>query len=75
MRRARELIDTTGAYFMLPDLLLQEGLWHRRLRDPRMRKTALTLMREAEIRAREQGNHLCADRAREAAANLRRARR
>ena len=75
MRRARELIDTTGAYFMLPDLLLQEGLWHRRLRDPRMRKTALALMREAEIRAREQGNHLCADRAREAAANLRRARR
>ncbi|AWP24577.1 hypothetical protein C4901_15620 [Acidiferrobacter sp. SPIII_3] len=75
MRHARDLVDTTGAFFMLPDLLLQEGLWHRRLRDPRTRSTALTLMREAEIRAREQGNHLFAGRARAAAADPRRTRR
>ncbi len=63
-RDARALIDTMGASFMRPYLLLQEGLWHRRFRDPRMKKTAMALVQQAEALAREQGNHSFAARAR-----------
>ncbi|MHB1672302.1 MAG: hypothetical protein ACYCVM_09740, partial [Acidiferrobacter sp.] len=66
-RAARDRIEATGAFFMLPDLLLQDALWHRRARGPRTRGTALVLAREAETLARKQGNQSLANRARDTA--------
>ncbi len=66
-RAARDRIEATGAFFMLPDLLLQDALWHRRLRGPRIREKALALAREAETLARNQGNDSLANRARDTA--------
>ena len=67
-RAAQTRIDATGAFFMLPDLLLQEGLWHRRFGDPKMKTRARILVQQAETLARKQGNRSFAARARDTAA-------
>jgi len=60
MRVARNLIDTTGAFFMLPDLLLQDGLWYQRIPGTHAQELSAKQLTSAESLATQQGNRLVA---------------
>lgn len=66
MRVARNLVDTTGAFLMLPDLLLQEGIWYQRFSEAHAQELSAKQLASAEILATQQGNTLFAIRAQKA---------
>lgn len=63
---ARALIEKTGADLMLPDLLLQEGLWNIHQEGRNAVAHGRTLMTFSKTLATRQGNRLVADRAQKA---------
>ncbi len=66
LRVARDLVDSTGAFLMLPDLLLQEGIWYQRFAKIDAQEWGARQLASAEALAIQQGNRLFATRAKKA---------
>ncbi len=66
VRVARDLVDSTGAFLMLPDLLLQKGIWYQRFAEAGSQELSATELASAEALAIQQGNKLFATRAKKA---------